>query len=143
MAEPRVLYDSEDTHVPVDGESVIVEGDQGEMVVLSSLIQKAAASYNPADLREIYGVAKRISEQAGEVPLGGLAEPKISDLTLNDTTIEDAKVVAIIAQHAEAISRHNIVITQLVKQINTFFAYAHNEKVLIPYTAPTVSSTQE
>ena len=136
MAEPRVLYDSEDTHTPVDGESVILEGDQGEMMLFSSLLLKVAASYNPADLREIYGVAKRISEQAGEVPLGGLAEPNISDLTLNDTTIEDTKVVAIIAQHAEAISRHNIVITQLVKQINTFFSYAHNENVLIPYTAP-------
>jgi len=136
MAEPRVLYDSEDTHTPVDGQSVILEGDQGEMMLFSSLLLKAAASYNPAVLREIYGVAKRISEQAGEVPLGNLAEPKISDLTLNDSTIEDTKVREIIAQHAEAISRHNIVITQLVKQVNTFFAYAHNENVLIPYTAP-------
>lgn len=131
-----ILYDSEDAHAPVDGESVVVEGDQGEMVILSSLIQKAAASYNPADLREIYGVASRIREQAGEVPLGGLAEPSISDLTLNDSTIEDAKVRTIIAQHAEAINRHNIVIKQLVNQINTFFSYAHNENVLIPYTAP-------
>ncbi|KQN46627.1 hypothetical protein ASE93_15305 [Serratia sp. Leaf50] len=136
MAEPRILYDSEDTYEPVDNVSVIVEGDQGEPLLMSSLMQKSMRTYDPSILRELYGIASKIHEQAGEIALGSIDLVNINDLPLNDPTISDAKVVTIIANHAEAINRISIVTNIIIRQLNTYFAYAHNEKAVIPYTAP-------
>jgi len=134
--EGTTLYDSDASNDGSDGKSKTVIAKNGAPLVIQSAIIKLMAIGATQEGRTAAGIASIIHEQDGEWALGDIKDVDISDLTLNDPSITDPKVVVMIANHAEAISRQNIKINQLIDQLNLFFVYAHNEGTLTKAANP-------